>query len=64
MSTKIILVHVYTYIDLYIYSFQMRLDFTNFVVTGPSISTVTVGQSTAGVLNGKGIGYSFQTNCL
>merc|ERR1712110_211325 len=43
---------------------QMRLDFTNFVVTGPSISTVTVGQSTAGVLNGKGIGYSFQTNCL
>jgi len=45
---------------------QMRLDFTNFVITGPSALTTTVGKEINGVVTtaAAGIAYSLQTQCL
>ena len=44
----------------------MRLDFSQMVITGPSTSTVTVGESLNGapVAQGSGEPYTLQTQCL
>jgi len=45
---------------------QMRLDFTQFVITGPSTSTTLAGFQLNGRVSsmGKGDGYALQTQCL
>jgi len=43
---------------------QIRLDFTSFVITGPSTLTNAALGATAGRLVGKGLKYSPQTQCL
>ena len=45
---------------------QMRLDFYQMAITGPSTSTVTVGTELGGVHvpTGKGKAYTLQTQCL
>ena len=40
------------------------MDFSSFVITGPSTSTVTVGKQTNGVLNGAGKLVTTATRCL
>ena len=43
----------------------MRLDFFQFVVTGPSISTVTqLGTLNGNIAKGGTVGYATQTQCL
>ena len=44
----------------------MRLDFSQFLITGPSTSTVTVGTELFGqpVQTGAGKAYTLQTQCL
>ena len=45
--------------------FQMRLDFSNFVITGPSTATATVGKALHGVINDdSGKEFTYQTQCL
>ena len=44
--------------------FQIRLDFTTFVITGPSTSTATVGKATFGIPTGEGKEFTYQTQCL
>ena len=48
----------------HIHIFQMRLDFSNFVITGPSTATRSQGQETAGRVDGTGVAISYQTVCL
>jgi len=44
---------------------QMRLDFINFMITGPSTSTTPITGTTNGVITpGNGVPYSTQTQCL
>ena len=47
-------------------SLKMRLDFSQFLITGPSTSTVTVGSEVNGrpVQTGAGKAYTLQTQCL
>lgn len=40
------------------------MDFSSFVITGPSTSTVTVGKALNGVLNGDGKKVTTATRCL
>ena len=42
----------------------MRLDFTNFVITGPSTSTASVGKLLWGALVGAGKEVSYRGNCF
>ena len=41
-----------------------RLDFLNFVISGPSVNTVTVGELVGGVLGSGGKAVSDATQCL
>ena len=40
------------------------MDFSSFVITGPSTSITTVGLQTSGVLNGVGKKVTTATRCL
>ena len=42
----------------------MRLDFTNFVISGPSTLTASLGKQTAGVAIGAGVAFSLRGNCF
>ena len=41
-----------------------RLDFLNFVISGPSLNTVTTGKLIGGVLGSGGIAVSDASQCL
>lgn len=43
---------------------QMRLDFNNFVITGPTTSSVSVGKMLAGAFNPGGVEVADTTQCL
>lgn len=43
---------------------QMRLDFVNFVITGPSTSTVSVGKVAGGAVSHDGLVASYRGNCF
>jgi hypothetical protein len=43
---------------------QMRLDFSNFVITGPSTAADIVAKTTNGVTAGVGLDVAAQTQCL
>ena len=42
----------------------MRLDFSTFVITGPSTATRTQGLETNGVASGAGQAFNYQSQCL
>ena len=46
-------------------SFQIRLDFNTFLISGPSTSTDSIGKTTSGVLSAAGaLAVSTATQCL
>lgn len=56
---------IYTYISVFNIRFQIRLDFSSFVITGPSTATATIGKALGGNINDdSGKEYTLQTQCL
>ncbi len=43
---------------------QLRLDFTNFVITGPQTSSISVVKTTKGEVDAAGVAQSLASQCL
>ena len=62
---KLRYIYIYIFISVLNIRFQIRLDFSSFVITGPSTATATIGKALGGNINDdSGKEYTLQTQCL